>query len=174
MKIQLSCTITHFMGYRPLVAWCLPLANSHHFCVTKVYICIDKTVPGLLDVTRFLSLDVTICYDVQLNLLKLTPFKKFLSAFRCTVVPMKSQQVLIKCLLVFCLVISGKNCVERRNFDCTSLRRYAEKPALLIFKQPPENHNLLSYLWILRCYRHYWERNLIRHGHDECVSLWFI
>ena len=55
------------MGYCPLVAWCLPLADLHHFCVTKVYICIDKTVPGLLDVTRFLSLDVTICYIVQLN-----------------------------------------------------------------------------------------------------------
>ena len=52
------------MGYCPLVAWCLPLADLHYFCVTKVYICIDKTVPGLLDVTRFLSLDVTICYDV--------------------------------------------------------------------------------------------------------------
>ena len=48
------------MGYRPLVAWCLPLADLHHFCVTKVYICIDKTVPGFLDVTRFLLLDVTI------------------------------------------------------------------------------------------------------------------
>ena len=55
------------MGYRPLVAWCLPLVDLHHFCMTKVYICIDKTVPGLLDVTRFLSLDVTICYVVQLN-----------------------------------------------------------------------------------------------------------
>ena len=51
------------MGYRPLLA----LADLHYFCVTKVYICIDKTVPGLLDVTRFLSLDVTICYIVQLN-----------------------------------------------------------------------------------------------------------
>ena len=55
------------MGYRPLVAYCLTLADLHHFCVTKVYICIDKTVPGLMDVTRFLSLDVTICYGVQLN-----------------------------------------------------------------------------------------------------------
>ena len=62
-----SCTTTHFMGYRPLVAQCLPLADLHYFCVTKVYICIDKTVPGLLDVTRFLLLDVTICYGVQLN-----------------------------------------------------------------------------------------------------------
>ena len=49
------------MGYRPLV-------NFHLFSLTKqfpitpsaMYICIDKTVPGFLDVTRFLSLDVTI------------------------------------------------------------------------------------------------------------------
>ena len=33
--------------------------------MTKVYICIDKTVPGLLDVTRFLPLDVTICQSVS-------------------------------------------------------------------------------------------------------------
>ena len=55
------------MDYRPLVAQCLPLEDLHHFCVTKVYICIDKTVPGFLDVTRFLSLDVTVCDVVQLN-----------------------------------------------------------------------------------------------------------
>ena len=55
------------MGYCPLVAQCLPLEDLHHFCVTKVYICNDKTVPGILDVTRFLSLDVTICFVVQLN-----------------------------------------------------------------------------------------------------------
>ena len=50
------------MGYRPLV-------DFHLFSLTKrfpitpsaIYICIDKTVPGFLDVTRFLSLDVTIC-----------------------------------------------------------------------------------------------------------------
>ena len=35
--------------------------------MTKVYICIDKTVPGLLDVTRFLSLDVTVCYVAGLD-----------------------------------------------------------------------------------------------------------
>ena len=55
------------MDYRPLVDLCLPLADLHYFCVAKAYICIDKSVPGLLDVTRFLSLDVTICYVVQLN-----------------------------------------------------------------------------------------------------------
>ena len=49
------------MGYRPLV-------DFHLFSLTKrfpitpsaIYICIDKTVLGFLDVTRFLSLDVTI------------------------------------------------------------------------------------------------------------------
>ena len=55
------------MGCLPLADLRLPLADLHHFCLTKVYICIDKTAPGLLDVTRFLSLDATICYVVQLN-----------------------------------------------------------------------------------------------------------
>ena len=35
--------------------------------MTKVNICIGITVPGLLDVTRFLSLDVTGCDVQQLN-----------------------------------------------------------------------------------------------------------
>ena len=45
-----------------------PLVDFHLFSLTKrfpitpsaIYICIDKTVPGFLDVTRFLLLDVTI------------------------------------------------------------------------------------------------------------------
>ena len=57
------------MGYRPL-------EDFHLFSLTKrfpntpnaIYICIYKTVPGVLDVTRFLSLDVTVCYVVQLNI----------------------------------------------------------------------------------------------------------
>jgi hypothetical protein len=61
----LSCTTTNLMGYRPLV-------DFHSFPLTKQFpippstigttsrFCIDKTVPGFLDVTRFLSLDVTI------------------------------------------------------------------------------------------------------------------
>ena len=56
------------MGYRPLV-------DFHLFSLTKrfpitpsaIYICIDKTVPGFLDVTRFQSLDVTIFVVSQLN-----------------------------------------------------------------------------------------------------------
>jgi hypothetical protein len=49
------------MGYRPLV-------DFHLFSLTKrfpiissaIYICIDKTVPGFLDVILFQSLDVAI------------------------------------------------------------------------------------------------------------------
>ena len=56
------------------MAYC-PLVDFHLFSLTKwfpitpsaIYICIDKTVPGFLDVTRFLSLDVTICDVYQLN-----------------------------------------------------------------------------------------------------------
>ena len=56
------------MGY-------LPLVDFHLFSLTKrfpitpstIYICINKTVPGFLDVTRFLSLDVTIFVVYQLN-----------------------------------------------------------------------------------------------------------
>ena len=56
------------MGYRPLV-------DFHLFSVTKrfpitpsaIYICINKTVPGFLDVILFQSLDVTIFVVVQLN-----------------------------------------------------------------------------------------------------------
>ena len=51
------------MGYHRLV-------DFHLFSLTKrfpitpgtIYICIDKTVPGFLDVTRFLSLDVNILF----------------------------------------------------------------------------------------------------------------
>ena len=54
------------MGYCPLV-------DFHLFSLTKrfpitpsaIYICIDKTVPGFLDVTRFLPLDVTITINEQ-------------------------------------------------------------------------------------------------------------
>ena len=49
------------MGYCPLVHFHL-FSLTKRFPITSsaIYIRIDKTVPGFLDVTRFLSLDVTI------------------------------------------------------------------------------------------------------------------
>ena len=34
---SLSCKTTNFMGYRLLVVLCLPLADLHHFCLTKQF-----------------------------------------------------------------------------------------------------------------------------------------
>ena len=49
------------MDYHPLVAQCLPLADLYHFYVTKVYILHQFYCSRLLVLTRFLSLDVTVC-----------------------------------------------------------------------------------------------------------------
>ena len=56
------------MGYRPLVDFHL-FSSTKGFPITPsaINIYINKTVPGFLDVTRFLSLDVTIFVVYQLN-----------------------------------------------------------------------------------------------------------
>ena len=49
------------MGYCPLVDFNLfSLTKRFPITPSTIYICIDKTVPGFLVVTRFLLLDVTI------------------------------------------------------------------------------------------------------------------
>ena len=49
------------MGYCPLVDFRLfSLTKRFPITPSAIYICIDKTVPGFLDVIKFLSLDVTI------------------------------------------------------------------------------------------------------------------
>ena len=49
------------MGYRPLVDFHLfSLTKRFPITLSATYNCIDKTVPGFFDVTRFLLLDVTI------------------------------------------------------------------------------------------------------------------
>ena len=63
------------MGYRPLVDF-YPFPLTKRFAITPSAIkpigtpstfCIDKTVPGFLDVKPFLSLDFTIFVVLQLN-----------------------------------------------------------------------------------------------------------